>query len=330
LHRESYYKPPETLLKDRTMANLDTHTTSTSTSAVAAYFTTHAAAQSAIDRLKEVGFTSTHIGYAGRQFGNDSVEETDAGGDNAAGARSASGKAEGAWAKIKNFFEGGDVEPYADEKAGGDSVSHEITADDSDYDAADVNGTFSELAIPQTHSRYFNHRLRQGNEGAVVIVKAEGRKAEAEAILTSAGGDLGQGATDFQYPENQTEELSGAGQRIQLLGEVLRVHKDRISRGEVRLRKEVITEQQTIQVPVTREELVVERIAGDNNTPVEGSIGADKEIRIPLSEERASLDKQTIVREEVAVGKRAVEEVRNLDSDVQHEELRVEDSTRKP
>jgi uncharacterized protein (TIGR02271 family) len=308
------------------MANLDTRTTST----VAAYFTTHAAAQSAIDRLKEAGFTSAHIGYAGREFGNDSVEATNAGEGKAAGARSASGKAEGAWAKIKNFFEGGDVEPYADEKTRGESASHEITAGEGDYDAADVNGTFSELSIPQTHSRYFNHQLRQGKEGAVVTVKPDGREAEAEEILASAGGDLGQGAADFQYPESQTEELGGAGQRIQLLGEVLRVHKDRISRGEVRLRKEVITEQQTVQVPVTREELVVERIAGDSNTPAQGSIGADKEIRIPLSEERAALDKQTVVREEVAVGKRAVEEVRNLDSDVQHEELRVEDSTRKP
>ncbi len=308
------------------MAKLETRTTSTST--VAAYFTTHSAAQSAIDRLKEAGFTSTHIGYAGRDSGNDSVEATDGGAGKTAGARSASGKAEGAWAKIKNFFEGGDVEPYADEKTRGEAASHEITA--GDYDAADVHGTFSELSIPQTHSRYFGHQLRQGQEGAVVTVKAEGREAEAEAILTSAGGDLGQGATDFQYPETQAEEPRSAAQRIQLLGEVLRVHKDRISRGEVRLRKEVITEQQSVQVPVTREELVVERIAGDDVTPVQGSIGADKEIRIPLSEERASLDKQTVVREQVAVGKRAVEEVRNLDSDVQHEELRVEDETQKP
>jgi len=310
------------------MANLDTRTTPTST--VAAYFTTHAAAQSAIDRLKEVGFTSAHIGYAGRDFENDTVQTTNAGEGNAAGARSASGKGEGAWAKIKNFFEGGDVEPYADEEARGDSASHEITAGEGDYDVADVHGTFSELSIPQTHSRYFNHKLGQGKEGALVTVKAEGREAEAEAILTGAGGDVGQSATDFQYPESQTGERSGAGQRIQLLGEVLRVHKDRISRGEVRLRKEVITEQQSVQVPVTREELVVERIAGDAGTPVQGSIGADQEIRIPLSEERASLDKQTVVREQVAVGKRAVEEVRNLDSDVQHEELRVEDETRKP
>ena len=139
--------------------------------------------------------------------------------------------------------------------------------------------------------------------------------------------------TDGPHPEAEMGRYlteNGFANTPALLGEVLRVHKDRISRGEVRLRKEVITEQQSVQVPVTREELVVERIAGDDVTPVQGSIGADKEIRIPLSEERASLGKQTVVREQVAVGKRAVEEVRNLDSDVQHEELRVEDETQKP
>ena len=197
------------------MSNLDTRGTSTST--LAAYFTTHAAAQSAIDRLKEAGFTSAHIGYAGRQPSDDRAEASNAGAVSAAGKRSTSGKAEGAWAKIKNFFEGGDVEPYADEGARGDASSHEITAGDEDYDAADVHGTFSELSIPQTHSRYFHQRLRQGKEGAVVTVKAEGREAEAEAILTSAGGELGQDAPDFYTSENQTGEVSGA-ERIQLLG----------------------------------------------------------------------------------------------------------------
>src|SRR5690242_4762680 len=126
------------------MSNLDTRGTSTST--LAAYFTTHAAAQSAIDRLKEAGFTSAHIGYAGRQPCDDRAEASNAGAVSAAGKRSTSGKAEGAWAKIKNFFEGGDVEPYADERARGDAASHEITAGDEDYDAADVHGTFSELS----------------------------------------------------------------------------------------------------------------------------------------------------------------------------------------
>jgi uncharacterized protein (TIGR02271 family) len=101
-----------------------------------------------------------------------------------------------------------------------------------------------------------------------------------------------------------------------------------VNRGEVRLRKEVITKNQNIQVPVQREELVVEHRPASSAEPVSGNIG-EEEIRIPLSEERASLDKSTVVREEVNVSKKPVEEVRDLTGEVRHEELVVDDQTRR-
>ena len=323
------------------MASLDTRTT------IAAYFETHAAAENAVSELKQAGFTSSQIGYAGRTPENFNAAETayenpasnanvttsDPSYNSATGTTSSAAattrataakvgeKTEGAWAKIKNFFEGGDVEPYADERDRGSVTEREITnpagnaagygtgletgAANSDYDAEDLHGSFSNLSIPEEHSRYFGHRLGRGEEGAVVTVNAETRAAEAEEILTRNGGDLGANAGGYNYG-NAAEAADTTGvagtQRIQLLGEVLRVHKDRIQRGEVRLRKEVITEQQTISVPVSREELVLERVAGDGSTPVQGVIGSDREIRIPLSEERASIAKDTVVREQVSVG----------------------------
>jgi uncharacterized protein (TIGR02271 family) len=86
--------------------------------------------------------------------------------------------------------------------------------------------------------------------------------------------------------------------RVQLFGEVLRVHKERISRGEVRVRKDVITENQTIEVPVMREELVLERVQVSGETPASSAnIGGSQEIRIPLSEEKVRVEKQAVVRE---------------------------------
>ena len=82
-----------------------------------------------------------------------------------------------------------------------------------------------------------------------------------------------------------------------------------------------------MQVPVTREELVIERIPVSGTTTVAGAVGQDAEIRIPLSEEVASVDTQTVVREEIAVGKRAVEDVQEVGGAVRHEELDVEDTT---
>jgi uncharacterized protein (TIGR02271 family) len=113
--------------------------------------------------------------------------------------------------------------------------------------------------------------------------------------------------------------------RIQLRGEVLRTFRERVQRGEVRLRKEVVTENKTVQVPVSREELVIERTAASGHSPANaGEIGTDQEIRVPLSEERARVEKQPVVNEEVRVGKRAVQNTENVSEDVRHEELRVD------
>jgi uncharacterized protein (TIGR02271 family) len=118
---------------------------------------------------------------------------------------------------------------------------------------------------------------------------------------------------------------------VQLFGEVLRVHKERINRGEVRIRKDVVTENQTIEVPVTREELVLERVAVAGNTPApNASIGSAEEIRVPLSEDVVRLEKQAVVREEVLVGKREVEDVTTVGDDVRREELRVDPDTSTP
>jgi uncharacterized protein (TIGR02271 family) len=127
------------------------------------------------------------------------------------------------------------------------------------------------------------------------------------------------------------QPAGGAVDRLQLFGEVLRVHKERISRGEVRIHKDVITEEQTIEVPVTREELLLERVPVAGGTPVSsGSIGNGQEIRVPLSAETVRLEKQPVLREEVLVGKRDVSNVESLTDTVRHEELRVDSDVATP
>ncbi|MCU1298812.1 MAG: hypothetical protein JWO91_3090 [Acidobacteriaceae bacterium] len=61
-------------------------------------------------------------------------------------------------------------------------------------------------------------------------------------------------------------------------------------------------------MPVTREELVVERVpVSEEQAANAGEIGCDQEIRVPLSEERARVEKRPVVNEEVRIGKRPVE-----------------------
>jgi uncharacterized protein (TIGR02271 family) len=314
------------------------------TGVLVGFFEDDGNARQAVEALHEAGFTSAHIGIAHR---GGSALSTDSSSPSPIKEKAAS-----TWDKIKSMFQGNEAEPYADERTQGDLATREITQNPADvnrsaanqndrqeqydqYDTSDIHGSFTGLNIPEQRSRYFQNRLTSSRNGAVVTVNAGNRIPEAESILRQYNADLGDDADTYNYYETETgtsQQLSqGQGQEqnnIQLLGEVLRVHKDRVSRGEVRIRKEVITETQTVQIPVTREELVVERRPADQATPATGSIG-ESEIRIPLSEERASIDTSTVVREEVAIGKKPVQEVRDLTGEVRREELVVEDPTKR-
>jgi len=319
------------------------------TNTTAAFFDNHTNARQAVEALHDAGFTSAHIGVAHRgSYGSSFTSDAAA----SSTATDTSKKHDfSTWDKVKSWFSGDEPEPYENERPRGDLAGREVIDPDeasgysesnSGYAANDLHGSFRNLEIPEENSRYFTHRLGRSPQGAVVTVNAGARRTEAEDILTRYGGDVATNASAYDYEETGYDQTTSADatettrgdyreenpERIQLLGEVLRVHKDRVSRGEVRIRKEVVTDTQTVQVPVTREELVIERRPGSETAGPAGSIG-ESEIRVPLSEERAQLDKSTVVREEVSVGQRPVEEVQDVTGEVRREELIVEDPTSK-
>ena len=104
-------------------------------------------------------------------------------------------------------------------------------------------------------------------------------------------------------------------------------NKVRVASGAVRIRKQVVSEQQSIDVPVSHEELVIERHAVTDGA-VGGTIGADETITVPLSREEVKVGKQTFVTEEVEVGKKAVGGVEHVSDTVRHEELVVDDQVK--
>jgi len=238
----------------------------------------------AINQLREAGFSSAETGL---MAGDESGTAT--------GSRPAASEHESFWDKLKNFFTG---------------ESH----DDVDY-----GDTSSGMDWDLRRADYYYRGISSG--GALVSVTGT-RVEEARRILKDAGGDL----RESGFEETNTPDLSSGNdtRRIQLRGEMLRTYKERVQRGEVRLRKEVVTENQTVEVPVTREELVIERVpvSGESRT---GEVGTETdEIRVPLSEERVRAEKQPMVTDEIRVGKRATQSTENVSEDLRHEELRVD------
>lgn len=110
---------------------------------------------------------------------------------------------------------------------------------------------------------------------------------------------------------------------MRLREEQLQIDKQMVQKGEVRLRKEVVAEQKTIDVPVLHEEVYIEHRPGSgqiSDTP----IGESEVIRIPVSGEQITVSKQIKTTGEVAIHKRQFQEMQQVTDSVRREEARVE------
>ncbi|MGJ9372919.1 DUF2382 domain-containing protein [Nesterenkonia sp. CF4.4] len=111
--------------------------------------------------------------------------------------------------------------------------------------------------------------------------------------------------------------------------ERLKVDTEQREAGQVRLRKRVRTENQSIEVPVQREELVVEREQVDPNSAEARPGGAIDDANhedevVTLREERPVVEKETVATEKVNIGKRTVQETETVSGEVRKEQIDVE------
>lgn len=127
-----------------------------------------------------------------------------------------------------------------------------------------------------------------------------------------------------RFQDSDTTRRSDEREHIELREEELRVEKERVEAGEVTLRKEVVKENKTIDVPVTREEVVVEKRSVGGRRPASGDVGEDEEISIPVMEEQIQVEKTPVVREEVSLQKREVQDTRKVSDTVRREEAWVD------
>ena len=109
--------------------------------------------------------------------------------------------------------------------------------------------------------------------------------------------------------------------------ERLKVGTRTVQTGRARLRKYIVTEQQHLTVPVTHEEVHVEREPiteadlGDSERGVELS---EEQAEIVLHEERIVIEKETVPVERVRLEKDVVTEDREVTEDVRSERIEVE------
>jgi len=128
-----------------------------------------------------------------------------------------------------------------------------------------------------------------------------------------------------------TDQPGRAGQRtddaMTRSEEQLRVGTERVETGRARLKKYVVTEQQNVTVPVSREEVRVERepITDANaQAAMSGSDLTESEHEVTLSEERPVVDKKTVPVERVRLDKETVTDEERIAADIRKEKIDVE------
>ena len=116
----------------------------------------------------------------------------------------------------------------------------------------------------------------------------------------------------------------GEAVRVPITEEEVKVGKREVEKGAVRIRKEVHTETVNQPVELRREEVVVERVAPGTPGAVPEDAFKEGEIRVPLKEEEAVVQKTAKVTGEVRLRKEVETETKNIQETVRKEEVRVE------
>lgn len=194
-------------------------------------------------------------------------------------------------------------------------------------DATNIFAGLSQMGVSQAEANYYNQEFAAGY--TVVVVLTNDRQQEASSILQQ----------NQAYNAHIIHETAD-NQTIQVREESLQVFKQWVQTGEVRIRKRVVTENKTFTVPVSREEIIIERYPANNqmdDTDVtnqgkgmpenEGTIvplAVGEAMTIFLREEQVHIEKVPMLVEKVILTKRIIQEMRTIHETVQREQVHIE------
>jgi len=129
--------------------------------------------------------------------------------------------------------------------------------------------------------------------------------------------------TDMDDAVSGYRERSDEGAVLERREERLNVDRQPVEAGEVRVGKHVVEEEQSVDVPVMREDVQIERRAVDR--PASGEPLEEGEVRVPVTEERVSASKEARVVEELDVNKVARQDTERVTDTVRKEEFDVDE-----
>ncbi|WP_240675475.1 DUF2382 domain-containing protein [Cellulomonas endophytica] len=199
--------------------------------------------------------------------------------------------------------------PVADATASGDGLTVPFTADQvKNAPSIDAEG---HLDPQEEEALYRHYSLDYSTDYATT-----GTAGYAD---TDARGTVGHDTSGPTTDDAMT-----------LSEERLDVGTERREAGRARLRKYVVTEQQTVQVPVSREEVRLERepiTDANRGAALAGPDLSSEEHEVILTEERPVIATETVPVERVRLDKETVTSTETVTAQTRHEEVELDDES---
>jgi uncharacterized protein (TIGR02271 family) len=164
-----------------------------------------------------------------------------------------------------------------------------------------------------------------GFNGAEVLLNETAYKIMSSSYRVDNTGVYEAKPSDIitkEHPQQEEKEET----TVPLIEERLNVSK-RTSTNQYTITKEPITEKKTIEVPVTHEEIIVERRppkdSSSSSSSAQGPVKSKTEIKVPLMREEVEVTKEPFVKEEVVVKKKSITETRTVSDSVTKERINI-------
>lgn len=174
----------------------------------------------------------------------------------------------------------------------------------------------------------------QTRQKAESLNTQEGQQSNAQSSQQAESGEQfdlqssQQSSAQSSQPSASADDVQRQDEAtIRLKKEQATVDKRMIDAGGVLLRKVVRIETNREPVTLRHEELVIERVPGDGQ-PTDSADFGERNIFIPLRREVPVVQKDTVVKETIRVGKDVQEQQTNVTTRLREEQLQIDEQDR--
>ncbi|WP_375406626.1 DUF2382 domain-containing protein [uncultured Amnibacterium sp.] len=194
-----------------------------------------------------------------------------------------------------------------------------VPLDGADWDRAALHVAYSKNQVKDAPRIEPDGELSPAEQQRLYEYYGSTEGRASTAGLTDTDGTVGH---DTSGP-NTDDAITRSEER-------LRVGTQQVESGRVRLRKHVVTEQQTVTVPVSHEEVRLERepiTDANRGDALSGPDLSEEEHEVVLTEERPVVQKETVPVERVKLATETVTEQQQVTETVAHEEIDTDTDT---